>query len=112
MMYASYYMSEWTSVLFLYEMPIRSRVCAKLRAGSGFVVARICARFVRDGHCWRSKDRRHEGQIKREVNGASLKAAATNSRATSTLGRFCASDFASPFSAFNSSEVKNEKLQH
>jgi hypothetical protein len=112
MMFASHYMSEWTSVLFLYEMPIRSGVCAKSRAGSGFVVARICARFVRDSHCWRSKDRRYEGQVKLEVNGARLKAAATNSRATSTPGRFGVSDFAFPFSAFNSSEVKNEKLQH
>ena len=112
MMYASYYMSEWTSVLFLYEMPIRSRVCAKSRAGSGFVVARICARFVRDGHCWRSKDRHYEDQVKRQVKGARLKPAATNSMASITPGRFCVSEFALPFSAVNSSEVRNEKLQH
>ncbi len=73
MMFASHYMSEWTSVLFLYEMPIRSGVCAKSRAGSGFVVARICARFVRDSHCWRSKDRRYEGQVELEVNGGRYK---------------------------------------
>jgi hypothetical protein len=112
MMFASHYMSEWTSVLSLCEMPIQRGVCAKSRAGSGFVVARICGRFVRDDHCWRSKDRRYEGQVKRQVNGARLKAAATNSTTTSTLGHFCVSDFAFPFSAVNSTEVKNEKLQH
>jgi hypothetical protein len=112
MMFASHYMSEWTPVLFPYEMPIRSGECAKSRAGSGIVVARICGRFVGDGHCWRSKDRRYESQVKRQVNGARLKAAATNSTATITPGRFCVSDFAYPFSAVNSSEVRNEKLQH
>jgi hypothetical protein len=60
MMYASPYMSEWTSVLSPCEMPIRSGVCAKLRAVRAFPF----------------------------------------------------SNFAFVISAFNSTEVKNEKLQH
>jgi hypothetical protein len=60
MIYASPYSSNRTSVLFPYEMPIRSGVCAKSRAANAFP--------------------------------------------------FSNSTF--PFSAFNSSEVKNEKLQH
>ena len=112
MMYASHYMSEWTSVLSLCEMPIRSGVCAKSHAGREFVVVRVCGLFKRDNQCWRSEDRRYEGQGKRQVNGARLKAAATNSTATSTPGHYGVSDFDIPFSAVNSTEVKNEKLQH
>jgi hypothetical protein len=112
MMLASHYMSKWTSVLSLYEMPIRSGVCAKSHAGSEFAVARLCGLFVCDYHCWRSEDRRYEGNVKYEVNGARLKAAATNSKAIATPRHFPLSNFAFPFSGFNSTEVKNEKLQH
>jgi hypothetical protein len=118
MMHASHYMSEWTSVLSLCEMPIRSGVCAKSHAGREFVVVRVCGLFKRDNQCWRSEDRRYEGQGKRQVNGARLKAAATNStatsdsEATSTLGRFRASNFGVLFCERHFTEVKNEKLQH
>jgi hypothetical protein len=112
MMYASHYMSEWTPVLSLCEMPIRRCVRAKSRAGSEIIVERSCGVPARHNHCWRSKDRRSKGQVKRQVNGARLKAAATNSTATSTPGHYCVSDFDISFSAVNSTEVKNEKLQH
>jgi hypothetical protein len=118
MMFASPYSSNWTSVVSPYEMPIRSGVCAKSRVGSDFVVVRICELFVRGDHCWPAEDRRHESHIKGQVKSARLKAAATNSTATSnstataTLAAFSFSIFAFPFSAFNSSEVKNETLQH
>jgi hypothetical protein len=105
MMYASHYMSEWTSVLSLCEMPIRRGVRAKSRVGSDIVAERICGLFVRD-------DRRYEGKFKGQVNGARLKAAATNSTTTSTSGNFRVSDFAFPLSALHLTEVKNEKLQH
>jgi hypothetical protein len=112
MMFASHYMSEWTSVLSPYEMPIRSGVCAKSHAGSDFVVARIYGLFVQDNHRSRSEDRRYEGQVKRQVKGARLKAAATNSTPTSAPAAPPFSNFLFPFSALNLSEVKNEKLQH
>jgi hypothetical protein len=118
MMFASHYMSNWTSVLSLCEMPIRRGVCGEPRGDSDFVVARDCGLFAHDGCWWRSEDRRYEGNTKRQVNGARLMAAATNStatsrsKATSRLERFCFSSFVSPVSAFNPAEVKNEKLQH
>ena len=112
MMFASHYTSDWTSVLSLCEMPIRSGACAKSRAGIGFIVAHACGRFVPDGHSWRSEDRRYRGQVKRQGNGARLKAAATNSTATSTPGNFRVSNCAFPLSALHLTEVKNEKLQH
>jgi hypothetical protein len=116
MMFASHYSSNWKSVLSSYEMPIRSGVCAKSRAGSEFVAARGCGLFVRDDQSWQSEDRRYEGNVKCQVNGARLKAAATNStatsKATSTPENFSLSNFLFPFSGLNLSEVKNEKLQH
>ncbi len=112
MMFASPYMSDGKSVLSPYEMPIRSGVCAKSSAGSRFVVARICGLFVGDNQCWQSEDRRYEGQVKRQVNGARLKAAATNSKATSTPRQFRVSNFEFLFSELHTTEVKNEKLQH
>jgi len=118
MMFASSYMSEWLSVLSLCEMPMRRGVCRKSRTGSNFVVARSCGLFVRDNHSWRSEDRRYEGNALYQVKDACLKAAATNSTATSnsktTLApeHFPLTNFAFSFSVFKSSEVKNEKLQH
>jgi hypothetical protein len=84
-------------------MPIRSGVCGKSRAGSDFVVARICGLFVREDYCWRSEDRRYEGQ-RNGARGAKRETAATNSTPRSWQ-RFSAS-------CFNLTEVKNEKLQH
>jgi hypothetical protein len=122
MMFASHYMSEWTSVLSLCEMPIRSGVGArdraKSRAGTGLVAAHIGGLCVRDNYGWRSKDRRYERTVKCQVNDARLKAAATNSTATSnseptsTPAASPFSNFAFAFSASNLYEVKNEKLQH
>jgi hypothetical protein len=87
MMCASHYMSEWTSVLSLCEMPIRrgvgARDRAKSRAGTGLLAAHNGGLCVRGNYGWRSEDRRYEGQVKRQVNGAQLKLAATNSTATS-----------------------------
>jgi hypothetical protein len=93
MMYASHYMSEWTSVLSLCEMPIRRGVRAKSRVGNRLVVAHIGGVCAHVYHCWRSEDRRYEGNVKDQVNGARLKAAATNSTATSTAGNFSLSVF-------------------
>jgi hypothetical protein len=112
MMFASHYMSNCTSVLSLYEMPIRSGVCAKSRAGSDFVAAHSYGLFVRDKQCWRSEDRRYEGNVKCQVNGARLKAAATNSTPTSAPAALPFSNVLFPLAALNLSEVKNEKLQH
>ncbi len=112
MMYASHYMSEWTSALTLCEMPIRMGVRAKSLVGSGLAAAHIGGVCVRGHHCWRSEDRRYEGKFKGSVNDARSKAAATNSTATSTPGNFRVPIFAFPLSALNLVEVKNEKLQH
>src|SRR5579863_1663008 len=94
MMYASHYMSDWTSVLTLCEMPMRMGVRAKSLVGSGLAAAHIGGVCVCGHHCWRSEDRRYEGKFKGPVNDARLKAAATNSSATSTPGNFHVSNFA------------------
>ena len=70
MMYASHYMSEWTSALTLCEMPIRMGVRAKSLVGSGLAAAHIGGVCVRGHHCWRSEGRRYEGKFKGSVNDA------------------------------------------
>jgi hypothetical protein len=96
MMFASHYMSEWTSVLSLYEMPIRSGVRA------------------RTGPRRRTLDsEKAKGRFLRVLT-AGLKSRPSKPRPISALPF---SNFAVPFFGFvlcecNPTEVKNEKLQH
>jgi hypothetical protein len=80
--------------------------------GSEFVAAGSSATSLRADNCWRSEDRRYEGNVKFHGKRARLKAAATNSTPTSAPAALPFSNFLFPFSALNLSEVKNEKLQH
>jgi hypothetical protein len=91
-----------------------------LRADSDFVAAVFRPPAFVATDRWRTEVRRYEGQIKCQVKDARLKAAATNSKATSntnsmetsTPAAFPFSNFAFPFSAVHPTEVKNETLQH
>jgi hypothetical protein len=85
MMYASLYMSEWTSALSPYEMPIRSGVCGEwLRGRMASRAKAPCLRRLTAGLKPRPSYTR-AGAIALRMDGG-LKTAAT--KATSTPGHF------------------------